>query len=180
MYRKKMKAEAPRVAQSMVALALVAMALAGPAALARSSDRQQEAEIDAGHWLDDPAAGYQVFSKGVTLVQGTLEITAEKATVYRGEDGGFSRIVLEGEPARWQEEMDDGGRLSAQARVIDYDVGENQVLLKEQAVVNKERDEISGELIRYDLTTQKLDAGSDGDSRVRIRFTPQKKQDQPD
>ena len=61
---------------------------------ARSSDREQEAEIDAGHWVDDPERGVQIFSRGVILEQGTLRIEAEKATVHRSGEGGFDRIVL--------------------------------------------------------------------------------------
>jgi lipopolysaccharide export system protein LptA len=163
--------------QALALLALLLLASAPGWLLARSNDRELEAEIDAGHWLDDPQKGLQVFSKGVTLTQGSLRITAERATVYRSDAGGFDRIVLEGEPAHWEEIMDDGAELSARALTIDYNVKDDLVLLKEQVVVNKARDEITGELIRYNLDTQRLDAGSDGEGRVRIRFTPEKKPD---
>ena len=73
--------------------------------------------------------------------------------------------------------MDDGAQMSARALTIDYNVKDDLVLLKKQVVVNKARDEITGELIRYNLQTQRLDAGADGEGRVRIRFTPQKKPD---
>lgn len=165
-----------RTAAFVLALTLWAVMGTSPA-LARSSDRQQEAEIEAGHWLDDPAQGFQVFSRGVTLVQGTLRVTADKATVYRADSGGFARILLEGNPVHWQEEMDDGGQMSAKARTIDYQVEDELVVLRRQVVVIKERDEITGDEIRYNLATQRLDAGAEGDGRVRIRFTPTKKPD---
>jgi len=154
--------------------ALLALLLATLASdtLARSSDRQQEAEILAGHWVDDPEKGYIVFSEDVVLTQGTLRITADRATVYRGEKGGFRRIVLEGTPARWEEEMDDGLPMKARAARIDYAVEDERVVLEDDVVVNKARDEITGDLIRYNLATQRLDAGEESDGRVRIRFTP--------
>jgi lipopolysaccharide export system protein LptA len=148
------------------------------AALAAKSDRDQQAEIDAGHWVDDPKKGFQLFSKGVDLTQGSLHIQADKATVYQDDDGAtFSRIVLVGTPARWSEKLDDGAEMKAQANHIDYNVSDETVVLRGAVIINKDGDLISGETIRYNLATQLLSAGSDnnGSGRVKMTIGPKKK-----
>ena len=141
---------------------------------ATESDRDQQAEIEAGHWVDDPQKGFQVFSQGVDLVQGSLHIQAQKATVYQGDDNStFSRIILEGQPARWSEELDDGSEMNAQANHIDYNMSNDTVILRGDVIINKDGDRISGDLIRYNLDTQMLRAGGEG--RVKMRVSPKKK-----
>ncbi len=145
---------------------------------AKSSDRDLEAEIKAGRFTEDPDNDTQVFSGGFTLRQGTLSVQGRVATIYRADEGGFARIVLEGEPARWQEELDDGSPLDARANVIDYDVDAELVILRGNVQIQKDGDELSGELIRYDLKSQRLDAGSEGEGQVIMIMKPRSKKDE--
>lgn len=152
--------------------------LLGEAALAAGSDRDQKAEIEAGHWVDDPQKGFQVFSQGVDLTQGSLQIKADKATVYQGDDDStFSRIILVGQPARWSEKMDDGSEMTAQADHIDYNLSNDTVILRGEVIIIKDGDKIAGDLIRYNLKSQLLSAGGDnnGSGRVKMTVSPKKK-----
>ena len=163
----------------LLGLGCLGLTISG-AALASKTDRDQQAEIEAGHWVDDPQKGFQVFSLGVDLTQGSLHIKAEKATVYQGDDGStFSRIILEGQPARWSERLDDGTEMRAQANHIDYNMSNDTVILGGAVIINKDGDMISGELIRYNLDTQLLSAGGDnkGSGRVKMTISPKKKPD---
>lgn len=165
------------LAISLAGVGTLGLTVSGTAVAAKA-DRDQQAEIDAGHWVDDPTKGYQVFSKGVDLTQGSLHIQADKATVYQDDDGAtFSRIILVGQPARWSETLDDGVEMKAQANHIDYNVSKETVVLRGAVIINKDGDRISGEVIRYNLATQLLSAGGDGNDSGRIKMTigPKKK-----
>ena len=144
---------------------------------AKSSDRDLQAEIKAGRFTEDPDTDTQVFSGGFTLKQGTLSVAGRVATIHRGDEGGFTRIILEGEPAQWNEELDDGSALVARANLIDYDVDQELVILSGNVHIEKDGDKLSGELIRYDLKSQKLDAGSEGEGQVIMIMQPRGKKD---
>ncbi len=144
---------------------------------AKSSDRDLQAEIKAGRFTEDPDTDTQVFSGGFTLRQGTLSVSGSVATIHRGDEGGFTRIILEGEPAQWTEELDDGSALVARANLIDYDVDQELVILSGNVHIEKDSDQLSGELIRYDLKSQKLDAGSEGEGQVIMIMQPRVKKD---
>ncbi len=150
---------------------IASLAAISPAA-AKSSDRDLQAEIKAGRFIEDPENDTQVFSGGFTLRQGTLAIQGQTATIHRGAEGGFARIVLEGQPAQWSEELDDGSPLDARANVIDYDVDAELVILRGDVRIDKSGDQLSGELVRYDLKTQRLDAGSEGQGQVIMIMKP--------
>ncbi|MDX1570675.1 MAG: lipopolysaccharide transport periplasmic protein LptA [Xanthomonadales bacterium] len=145
--------------------------LADPLA-AKTADRDQPAEIEAGHFLDDPQSGTRVFSNGVTMQQGTLNVEAQTATVYVTDGGNLARIVLEGAPVVWREELDSGEKLTARAGLIDYDFDADKVLLEEDVVIDRGPHRISGPSVRYDLKTSKLDSATD-QGRIKVRITPQ-------
>jgi lipopolysaccharide export system protein LptA len=167
--------------KTCAALMMFVLALAATGvATAIEADRDKDVDIESGYWVDDPDKGFVLFSQGVTMDQGTLHIEADKATVYRDDDGGtFSRIILEGGPARWSETLDDGALIKAQARHIDYNLDDETVVLRQEVIINKDGDQIAGELIRYNLKTQLLSGGGDGatSGRVKMTVSPKKKTD---
>ena len=149
----------------MLSLSLLAAGLAS----ARTADRRQVADIEAGHYVEE--GDRRVLSQGVILRQGTLAIDADAATVQFNEAGEMTHIELTGTPVVWQEVLDSGEQLDARALRIDYDLDAGKVLMREQVDINRGTDQISGDLVRYDLKTEKLDAGGDG-GRIRMRITP--------
>lgn len=166
---------------SLLALATLAIACVMPEAIpglisdaqARTSDRSQRAEFRAGRSTEN--AGVVEFSRGFELIQGSLKITSDSARVFRNASGALERIEINGtdaEPAIWQEELDDGSRLNGRARRIDYHLQDESVVLTGAAQVRKGSDEMSAETIHYDLATQHLDAGGDGDQPVLFIYTP--------
>ena len=54
--------------------------MASTSVLAAGSDRDQQAEIEAGHWVDDPKKGYQVFS--VSGYGEVLSVRISRNTCY--------------------------------------------------------------------------------------------------
>ncbi len=156
-------------------LSLLAAALAlacAQAAFAKSSDRNQVMEVDAGRGdcsIND--SGTCVLSGGVRITQGTLDIQAAHADLRRV--GGDPRSVkLTGTPVKLTQEMDSGGSMHATAARVDYDLQEETVVLTGGAVVQQPgQSSISGERIVYNMRTGQVQGGGDG-GRVKIQFQP--------
>lgn len=141
------------------------------AAFARTTDRQQPADISAGHAT--VSDGARVLSEGVTIVQGTLKIDADRAELESDASGNLTRVILTGTPVTWTEILDTGVRLDARAERIDYRMAAQKVTLIEDVLITRGPDEISGDHIEYDLATSALDAGGENKGRVVLRITPQ-------
>lgn len=139
---------------------------------ARTTDGQQEAVINGGHYVVDAETGADRFSKGFDLTQGSREITSNEAVIHRGDEG-LSRILLTGQPATWKETLDDGSRIDIKASTIDYDLATELVVLTGDVRVQKGIQVITGQSVRFNVRTQQLEAGSrEGDSPIRMVIKP--------
>ncbi len=152
-------------------LVLLALLLAQPV-LALQRDREQPMDIRAARWeavLGE--TGDATLSGGVEIVQGSLRAESNTAVMSR-VDGAVRRAVLEGQPARLQQEMDEGGLMRATASRIDYDLSSEVVVMSGSVVVNEPRGVLRGERITYDLKTGRLDAGGGEGGRIHMRIEP--------
>jgi lipopolysaccharide export system protein LptA len=141
---------------------------------ARKADRQQAMDINAnnGDW-STAESGISELSGAVHIEQGSLKIDADKARIQHGKKE-IESVVLFGTPARLQEELDDGsGMVNASAREIQYDLNKNEVLLIGAVEVKKPRGKLTGERIRYDLGSGRMNAEG-GSSRIQMRLEPAK------
>ncbi len=149
---------------------LMLLALALPA-FGKSSDRN--APMDIGADRTDALLGddsVSVLEGNVRIRQGTLEVDADRAEVHRAA-GDISKIVLTGNRVRLRQVADNGEPMDAQARQVVYTLGNEQMLLTGAVEVKQPRGTLSGETIKYDLATGRLDGGGDG-SRVSMRILP--------
>ncbi len=157
------------------ALILFALSLSSVECVdARKSDRQQAMDINAnnGDW-STAESGTSELTGAVHIEQGSLKIDADKARIQHGKKE-IESVVLFGNPARLQEELDDGsGMVNASAREIQYDLGKNEVLLIGSVEVKKPRGLLTGERIRYDLGSGRMNAEG-GSSRIQMRLEPAK------
>ena len=156
----------------LVALSLMLLAAVLPFdASAKTTDRNQPMDVDAGHTdallTDD---GDTVLSGGVTITQGTLNVQSDKATIYR-KSGEISQVVLTGAPATMKQVNDNGETMTAHAARITYTLSNELIVLTGAVVIQQPRGTLRGENIKYDLKTGRLDGGGDG-SRVKMRIMP--------
>jgi lipopolysaccharide export system protein LptA len=144
--------------------------LAGPA-LAKSSDRNQPMDIGAAHadaiLTDD---GDAKLSGNVVITQGTLSVNADDAVVSR-KNGDIQSVTLTGAPATLSQLNDNGERMTARASKIVYDTISEVITMTGGVVVNQPRGDLKGEMIKYDLTSGRLDGGGGG-GRVSMRILP--------
>jgi len=159
-----------RPANLLLAIALGA-SCAGPAA-ARSSDRNQPMDIQAGH--QSGTVDYSqptILTGNVKIVQGTLHIDADRA-VISFKDGEASQAVLTGNQAVLKQQMDNGTPMTATADRIDYDMVADVVVLTGNYTVTTQRGSTSGQRLTYNLQSGQVDSGGQDGGRVKMRILP--------
>lgn len=143
-------------------LALVAAAwlLLAPGSTALPDDRQQPIRISADQALRDERQGFTEYTGNVRMQQGSLQIEAEKITVFH-QQAAADRILAEGNPARLQQQPEaDKGNIHAAALRIEYFKEEERVHLQRQARIEQEGSIVTGDSIDYYMAEQRVRADS--------------------
>lgn len=158
--------------QALVLGVLLALSAGGPA-YALKSDRQQPLEVKADSTEGTLGDGTATLRGHVEISQGSLLIRADLAKVDKVE-GRVRRIELNGNPVHLQQEIEDQGEVTAEARQVDYEVASGLVTLTGSADVVHPQYHISGEVLKYDLNIQHFQgSGGDEDGRIRIQLDPE-------
>lgn len=151
----------------------IAFAVAAFPAVALKADRLQPMDIQADSLETRIDEGRATLTGNVRITQGSMTVGAARAVVSQDDRQQVTRAVLEGAPATLGQDLDDGGRLDARARVIDYDVARGVVLLNGAVEIDQPRGSLRGERITYDLNTGQLTGGGEGvPGRVSLRINP--------
>lgn len=146
--------------------------LAATAAFARSSDRQQPMDIEAGHQSGTFSGdSTNILSGGVHITQGSLDITSTTARITL-VNGDPTRAVFSGEPVVLKQIMDDGTPMSASANAIDYNLHTDIVVFTGNVSIEQPRGSMSGERVVYNLKTGSVESGGEGAGRVKMRILP--------
>lgn len=158
-----------RIASLLVAA--IATVAVGPS-LARSSDRSQPMDIDAGRQEGTfESDSTNILSGGVNITQGTLDIRAGRAEITL-VGGDPSRAVLTGSPVVLRQQMDDGTPMTAHAAKIDYNLRTEVVVFTGDVLIEQPRGSMSGERVVYNMQTGRVESGGEGAGRVRMRILP--------
>jgi lipopolysaccharide export system protein LptA len=165
--------------RASASLSLVALlALAAPAAQALKTDREQPLEVAANHFSTNQNKHLTVLTGAVKLSQGSVKGESEKGTVYQDDDNEINRVVLEGKPARMQQQLDGGGLMRATAANIDYTTATATAILTGNAVVIQEgRGEFRGERIVYNTESGELTGEGGSGGGITMKMQPKPKQD---
>jgi lipopolysaccharide export system protein LptA len=157
---------------SLLPLAALLLLMASPVS-ALKSDRQQPLDVKADSTEGTLGDGTATLRGNVEIRQGTLLIQADVARVEK-VDGKVRRFEFDGNPVRLQQQIEQEGQVSAEARNVDYEVATGIVTLTGAADVNHPQYHISGDVLRYDLNIQHFEgSGSDEEGRIRIRLDPE-------
>src|SRR5690554_4925426 len=142
------------------------------------ADFSKPIEINADRDWFDVANKIAVFEDNVVIQQGTLKITANHLEVTRRDDQ-TDVFVATGSPAVYQQQLDDGSPISAEATVIRYDQTQQILTLSGQVKVSQSNSVIQGSEIVYNFATQQMTAnrGEHENERVTTIFMPKKKSD---
>jgi len=110
----------------------------------------------------------------ITVPDGKL--ASDLATVaFR--DNQISRAVVQGNPATFEQRLEDGRLAQGRAKSIEYDVRAGTVRLLGDAWLSDSRNEIRGATLVYDITNERVAANPDqtDPGGVRITINPQEK-----
>lgn len=138
---------------------------------AKKADREQPVDLTADQSEFDAETGFTLIIGNVVIEQGSLLIHSDEARVFM-QNGRMSRILLDGKPATWRQQLESGEWMDAESLQIDYDVNAEQILLIGNAVVNHPQGEITGDRISYDLAAEKLRGDSNTGGRIKMRINP--------
>ena len=162
-------------------LAVGCLVVPGPAAWALESDRQQPLEVRADSTDGTLGDGITTLKGHVEIRQGSLLIRADEAEVDK-VDGKVTQIVLRGDTAFLEQEIEEQGPVKAWARLIEYQVGSGIVTFTGEAKVQHPQYEVSGDHLTYDLDVQHFQGNSseNGNGRIHIRLDPEVVPQDPD
>ena len=158
----------PILRASLLAILAVSM----PAvAWARSSDRNQPIYLDSNSQegvMDGNSTN--VWSGNVTLKQGSLDITAQRAELTQ-RNGDPSLAVFTGSPAKLRQQQDDGTWMDASANRIEYNMSTETITLIGNYTVKSPRGSSSGQRMVYNTKSGSIKSGGDG-TRVKTVIQP--------
>jgi lipopolysaccharide export system protein LptA len=123
------------------------------------------------------------FTDGTWIFTGNVVIETENATLlcdqarFRFIDHELTAAELKGAPARFEQRTQESGKMnSGQARKIIYDLITGTLRLLGEAQFTDGSNEISGDLITYDIEKQHLTADSGKNGPVKIVIEPPTRQ----
>ena len=161
-----------RAAPGCVLVALAALAFLPVGAAHSAPPPPVEITADRAHMDDRQGVG--TYTGNVVVIRGDTTLTADRLIVHT-RDRRPHEIEAHGEPARLEAPDPETGEMrTATALRIDYLLGEERIILTDQARVVTATEEASGRRITYDLEADIIEAerGEAEDERVRIIIQP--------
>lgn len=155
------------------ASALLVSALAALPAFAAKADRDQPMQVGAEHSQTSEKTGITVLTGDVRIDQGSLLIRAERGE-FEQKEGEVSRVVLDGSPVHLEQDIDQQGRLKADAKRIEYLLSEQKVVMTGGVRIERPRGLLTGERVIYHLDSGEMEAGEPG-GRVNMTIAPKPK-----
>jgi lipopolysaccharide export system protein LptA len=123
-------------------------------------DRDQPIHIAADKALRDEKQGITVYTGNVRMSQGSMELEADKLTIYQIDDDA-DKIVAQGNPAKMRQQPEaDESLVHAHALVITYLRTKEIVHLQDNARIEQAGDLVTGESIDYFIAKQLIKAES--------------------
>lgn len=142
-------------------VALIAWLLPAMMANALPDDRDQPIRITADTAIRDEKQGFTVYSGNVHMTQGSMDIEADKLTIFH-ETAQADKIVAEGKPARMQQKPAvDEPMVRAHAEIIEYYKIEERVHFRIDAHIDQDGASVAGDSIDYFIVEQLVKADSD-------------------
>jgi lipopolysaccharide export system protein LptA len=150
-----------RLLKSCARKLLLLLSLPAILTQALPDDRNQPINITADKALRDEIKGVTIYSGHVKLVQGSMELEADKLTIYHTSQDA-EEIIAEGHPAKMRQQPEVAkGIVNAHAEVIHYFRTEERVLLQTDARIEQDGAVVAGNSIEYLIAKQVITAESD-------------------
>lgn len=140
-------------------------------ALALPTDKEQNMKISSSDATIESKQGVTVLSGPVTITQGTLEINADKVTLYYDNKHNLESLVADGLPARFKQQLEtDKPVVHAEANKITYILSKDHLTLDKNAFVEQNGATTRGGRIDYDMNSGTAHAVGTGNESGRVEF----------
>lgn len=140
---------------------------------ALATDREQPIEIEADELEVRELERVSIYLGNVVLVQGSLEINADRLVIHFNEANELTLMEMTGNPATLRQLDDNQQELWGEAMRIDYTQSKSLLELRDSALIKQAGDVVESELIRINTETSSLQAGgTDSDERVKMLIQP--------
>ena len=129
--------------------------------MAGEKDFDLPIKVDAQSNFFDGKTKTSIFRQDVKITQGTLVILADKVEVIAGLGEGKEIFIARGNPASYQQELDDGTNIRAAAKEIKYEVSNRTLTLTGEAELKQDSSQVKGESIVFNMELEQLIAQGD-------------------
>ena len=142
----------------MKRILLALLAAAALPAAAEKADKDKPTQIEANRMSSDDARRMNLFEGNVVLTKGTLTVRAERIVV-RQDAEGFQLTTATGAPVRFRQRQDpkdgkEGAWMDGEALRIEIDDRNEKIELFDNARVNRDGDEVTGNYIFVDQRSE--------------------------
>lgn len=164
----------PYIAKTLIANLLIAISVVStPLAMAGKDDLKLPITVDSRFNFVDGKRKTSIFKEDVHITQGSLSIHADEVEVIAGEKGN-EIFIARGAPATYQQTLDDGKLVKAQANEIKYQVVDRTLELSGNAELQQNNSKVQGTNIVFNMEQQQLiaEGQSEEGGRVTTIFTP--------
>lgn len=120
-------------------------------ATALPDDSNQPISIIADSAIKDDKLGLTIYEGNVSITQGSLNILADKVTIFIVEQQ-VTKMVAIGKPASFRQQPKlDEKEVVAKADTIDYFIIDKKITLTENASLDQDGSTLTGKVINYDI-----------------------------
>mgnify|MGYP001818406891 FL=1 len=143
-------------------------------AWALSTDKDQPVSIEADSVDIDEAKEIAIYRGNVILIQGSINLNAEKVVVYDFQSDN-SHIVATGKQVKFSQKPDNSDELiKGRANKAEYGINSTKLELTGKAVLVKGKNTFKNDKIIYDRVKAIVKAGTSakGNERVKITIGP--------
>ena len=140
---------------------------------ALATDGDQPIEIEADELEVRELERISIYLGNVNLVQGSLEINADRVVLHFNEVNELILMEMTGTPATLRQLDDNQQVMWGEAKQIDYTQSKSLLILRDSARLSHAGDTIESDLIRINTLNNSLQAGSiESEQRVKMLIQP--------
>lgn len=160
-------------------LLLLCLTLDLPCLLAATSDRNQPINIEADSVRIDDVNGVSVYKGNVIYQQGTINLHADKVTIFT-EAKKLKKFIAEGTPVKYQQQFDGQAEVTrSESQKIEYFSESEQLVFHGNAHLWHDNNTFSGNVIEFDIKNDLVNArkSTSGEERVQVIIQPKDESD---
>lgn len=161
--------------KKLVSPFLLSLLIATPSVLAAKIDIEQEIIIKAKRQEGDLKNKIASYLDDVSITQGSLTISADVVQVLSQPNNDNKVYIAKGNPAKFQQLLEDGSPINLQANEIRYEPALHTITISGKALLSQAGSEVSGSKITYNTQTEKLAAESNQNEAVVTILKPRSK-----